>query len=45
MFKFIQIPFGYVLEFFYGFFHNYGIALILFSLAVKVIHAFYIFII
>lgn len=34
---FIQIPFGYVLEFFYGFFHNYGIALILFSLAVKVI--------
>ena len=37
MFKFIQIPFGYVLEFFYGFFHNYGIALILFSLAVKVI--------
>ena len=37
MFKSIQIPFGYVLEFFYGFFHNYGIALILFSLAVKVI--------
>ena len=37
MFKFIQIPFGYVLELFYGFFHNYGIALILFSLAVKVI--------
>lgn len=37
MFKFIQIPFGYVLEFFYGFFLNYGIALILFSLAVKVI--------
>ena len=37
MFKFIQIPFGYVLEFFYGFFNNYGIALILFSLAVKVI--------
>ena len=37
MFIFIQIPFGYVLEFFYGFFHNYGIALILFSLAVKVI--------
>ena len=34
---FIQIPFGYVLEFFYGFFDNYGIALILFSLAVKLI--------
>lgn len=34
---FIQIPFGYVLEFFYGFFHNYGIALILFSLAIKLI--------
>ena len=34
---FIQIPFGYVLEFFYGFFNNYGIALILFSLAVKLI--------
>ena len=34
---FIQIPFGYVLEFFYNFFNNYGIALILFSLAVKLI--------
>ncbi|MGN1306160.1 MAG: membrane protein insertase YidC [Faecousia sp.] len=34
---FIQIPFGYVLEFFYNFFSNYGIALILFSLAVKLI--------
>lgn len=34
---FIQIPFGYVLEFFYEFFNNYGIALILFSLAVKII--------
>lgn len=34
---FIQIPFGYVLEFFYSFFHNYGLALILFSLAVKLI--------
>ncbi len=34
---FIQIPFGYVLEFFYDFFHNYGIALILFSLAIKLI--------
>lgn len=34
---FIQIPFGYVLEFFYGFFENYGIALILFSLAVKLL--------
>lgn len=34
---FIQIPFGYVLEFFYNFFNNYGIALILFSLAVKIL--------
>lgn len=34
---FIQIPFGYVLEFFYNFFSNYGIALLLFSLAVKLI--------
>ncbi len=34
---FIQIPFGYVLRFFYGFFNNYGIALILFSLAVKIV--------
>ena len=34
---FIQTPFGYVLEFFYNFFSNYGIALILFSLAVKLI--------
>ena len=34
---FIQIPFGYVLEFFYNFFDNYGLALILFSLAVKLI--------
>ncbi|MBE6985766.1 MAG: YidC/Oxa1 family membrane protein insertase [Ruminococcaceae bacterium] len=34
---FIQIPFGYVLEFFYNFFNNYGIALILFSLAVKLV--------
>ena len=34
---FIQIPFGYVLEFFYNFFSNYGIALILFSLAVKLL--------
>ena len=34
---FIQIPFGYVLEFFYTFFNNYGIALILFSLAVKLV--------
>lgn len=37
MFSFIQVPFGYVMEFFYNLFHNYGIALILFSLAVKVI--------
>lgn len=34
---FIQIPFGYVLEFFYNFFDNYGLALILFSLALKLI--------
>lgn len=34
---FIQIPFGYVLEFFYNFFDNYGLALILFSLAVKLL--------
>lgn len=34
---FIQIPFGYVLEFFYEFFNNYGIALILFSLVIKLI--------
>lgn len=33
----IKQPFGYVLEFFYEFFNNYGIALILFSLAVKLI--------
>lgn len=33
----IRIPFGYVLEFFYNFCNNYGIALILFSLAVKLL--------
>lgn len=33
----IQQPFGYVMEFFYNLFHNYGIALILFALAVKLI--------
>ncbi len=33
----IRVPFGYVLEFFYGLFHNYGIALILFSLAIKLL--------
>ncbi len=33
----IQQPFGYVMEFFYNLFHNYGIALILFSLVIKVI--------
>ena len=37
MFNFIQVPFGYVMEFFYNLFHNYGIALILFSLAVKIL--------
>lgn len=35
--EFIRVPFGYVLEFFYGLFNNYGIALFLFSLAVKII--------
>lgn len=35
--SFIEIPFGYVLEFFYNFFNNYGIALILFSLTVKIV--------
>lgn len=35
--EFIKVPFGYVLEFFYGLFNNYGAALILFSLAVKII--------
>ncbi len=34
---FIQIPFGYVLKFFYEFFNNYGVALILFSLSVKLV--------
>ena len=34
---YIQIPFGYVLEFVYNFFDNYGLALILFSLALKLI--------
>ena len=34
---FIQNLFGYVLEFFYNLFHNYGMALILFSLAVKIV--------
>lgn len=33
----IKQPFGYVLEFFYNFFNNYGIALILFSLVIKII--------
>lgn len=35
--EFIRVPFGYVLEFFYGLFNNYGAALFLFSLAVKII--------
>ena len=35
--EFIRVPFGYVLEFFYGLFNNYGAALILFSLAVKIL--------
>ena len=33
----IKEAFGYVLEFFYNFTNNYGLALILFSLAVKII--------
>ena len=33
----IKTPFGYVLEFFYGFFENYGIALILFAALVQLI--------
>lgn len=37
MFEFIQVPFGYVLEFLYDFVGNYGLALILFSLIVKLI--------
>ena len=37
MFSIIQTPFGYVLEFFYNLFHNYGLALILFSLVVKIL--------
>lgn len=35
--EFIRVPFGYVLEFFYNFFNSYGLALIFFSLAVKLI--------
>ncbi len=34
---FIQVPFGYVLEFFYEFTGSFGLALILFSLAVKLL--------
>ena len=34
---FIQTPYGYVREYFYNFFDNYGLALILFSLALKLI--------
>ena len=37
MFSFIQIPFGYVMEFFYNLFHNYGVALILFSFVIKIL--------
>ena len=33
----IQQPFGYVMEFFYNLFHNYGVALILFSLVIKIL--------
>ena len=34
---FIQIPFGWVMTFFYNFFENYGVALILFSLVIKLL--------
>lgn len=37
MLDFLKPPFGAVLEFFYSFTNNYGLALILFSLAVKLI--------
>jgi len=35
--KFIQVPFGYLLEWLYQFTTNYGLALILFSLIVKLV--------
>ena len=34
---FIKSLFGYVLEFFYNFTNNYGLALVLFSLVVKIV--------
>lgn len=34
---YLMIPFTWLLKFFYGFFNNYGMALILFTLVVKVI--------
>ncbi|MDR0889754.1 MAG: YidC/Oxa1 family membrane protein insertase [Oscillospiraceae bacterium] len=34
---FIKVPFGYMLEFLYTFTTNYGVALILFSLAIKIL--------
>ena len=34
---FIQIPFGWVMTFFYNFFENYGVALILLSLVIKLL--------
>ena len=35
--EFIKIPFGYLLDWLYQFFNNYGLALIFFSLAVKLV--------
>jgi len=37
VFDIIKIPFGYVLEWLYAFTHNYGLALILFAVAIKLI--------
>lgn len=34
---FIAVPFGYVLEFLYNFTNNYGLALLIFSLFVKIL--------
>ena len=33
----IRVPFGYLLEWFYNFTGNYGLALILFGVAIKLI--------
>ncbi|MBE6550973.1 MAG: YidC/Oxa1 family membrane protein insertase [Ruminococcaceae bacterium] len=37
MFKFISIPFGYLLEWVYSFTHNYAIALLIFAVVVKLV--------